>query len=464
MKFSNQGRWTSRAWQAGVVLATAFVAACGGGGGGGGGGSPVTYNNVAAITVDGQYQSFNSLFVTVQICQHGSTSNCVTVDHVAIDTGSIGLRVLQSSLASLNSTFLQNLPTVTATASTAAVTGPLAECEQFGGGYTWGSVRNVDISIPGTNETASNIPMQVIGDLSASEPTCATQSTTGYQLTGENYTTNMANPLTNTYLYANGLIGVSLFQWDCIGCTSTAEPQDGDPATATLTYVVCPDMTGNGCQPTTLPLAQQVQNPIYGFSTDNNGYILQMGNITSTSGSTTAVSGTMTFGIGTQGNNGVGSATTFEADPYEEPGIIQTTWQGTTYDGLFDTGSNFYYFANTTNPTIALCGTTAPDDQVYCPGGTGATAGSAGTTLSLEASIQPYTGASSPSSTVDFSITNLFVNTNPNAIAANNVGGTVVFDYFIWGMPYFYGRKLYFGLAGINATTQDVTTNPYYAF
>lgn len=461
MKNFNKASWTARASRVGVLLGTALLVACGGGGGGGGT-QPVTYNNVAAVTVDGQFDSFNALFMTVQICQHGSATNCVTVDHVAIDTGSIGLRLLQSSLNTLSANFLTNLPYVTATSSTAAVTGPLAECEQFGGGYTWGSVRNVDISVPGTNETASNVPMQVIGDFGDSEPTCATQSTTGFQLTGENYTTMLANPLTNTYLGSNGLIGVSLFQWDCIECTQDAEPQDGSPPAATLTYVVCPDTTGNNCSPTTQPLAQQVQNPIYGFTGDNNGYILDLDSISSASGSSTAVAGTMTFGIGTQGNNALGSATQFQANPNEEPGIIQTTWQNQTYDGLFDTGSNFYYFANTTNPTIALCGSTAPLNQIYCPGGANATEGASDTTVSLSASFQSYTGAASPSSTVNFSITNL-VNISNTAIAADNVGGTVVFDYFIWSMPYFYGHKLYFGLAGINATTLDVTTNPYYA-
>src|SRR5277367_4244456 len=105
-------------WLAGALLGAALISACGGGGGGGGGGTQMTLQNVAAVTVDGQFNSFNSLFISVQICPHGSTSNCVTVDHVAIDTGSIGLRVLESSLSSLSATFLANAPVVTATSST----------------------------------------------------------------------------------------------------------------------------------------------------------------------------------------------------------------------------------------------------------------------------------------------------------------------------------------------------------
>jgi hypothetical protein len=243
-------------WLVGAVLGASLVAGCGGGGGGSSTTPPPALQNVASITVDGDFNTLNSLFVSVEICQHGSTTNCVTVDHVAIDTGSIGLRVLANSLTTLNAAFLTSVPTVTATASTNAnLTGPLAECEQFGGGYTWGSVRNVDISIPGTNETASNIPMQVIGDLGVSQPTCAQESTTGFQLAGEDYTTMTANPLTNTNLGSNGLLGISLFQWDCLACISTAQPLEGNPATANLAYAVCPDMTGNNCQPTIMALS-----------------------------------------------------------------------------------------------------------------------------------------------------------------------------------------------------------------
>jgi Protein of unknown function (DUF3443) len=474
MKHLKTTRRTTRGWLAGLLFGVTLIAGCGGGGSsGGGGGQQQTFHNVAAISVDGQYNSFNSVFITVQICPHGSSSNCVTVDHVSIDTGSIGLRVLASSLNTLNANFLTNTPMVTATASTnATITGPLAECEQFGGGYTWGSVRNVDISIAGTNETASNVPMQVIGDLGDSQPTCASQSVTGFQLTGS--TNGVANALTNTNLGGNGLIGVSLYQWDCLGCVNQAEPPEGTPATDNLAYAVCPDTTGNGCVPTTATLAQQVANPIPSFATDNNGFIMNMDAITSTAGSSTAVTGTMTFGIGTQSNNAVGSATTYDADPDTEPGVIQTTWPvgGTQYDGLFDSGSSAYYFTNTTNPAIALCGTTAPNNQIYCPGGPTAVANSAGTTLNLSAVIQDAAGDASPSSTVNFSITNPLANYSNTTIAADNIGGTVVFSYFIWGMPYFYGHKLYFGIAGITQTpgttspnaTFTLTQNPYYAF
>jgi hypothetical protein len=452
-------------WLAAALLGASMLSGCGGGGGGGGSSPPPpALQNVASVTVDGDFQTLNSLFITVQICQHGSSTNCVTVDHVSIDTGSIGLRVLANSLNTLNASFLGNLPTVTATASTANVTGPLAECEQFGGGYTWGSVRNVDITITGTNETASNVPMQVIGDLGVSQPTCASESVTGYQLTGEDYTNSTANPLTNTYLGSNGLIGVSLFQWDCLACATTAEPQEGSPPSANLAYAVCPDMTGSGCQPTTATLAQQVANPIPSFATDNNGFIIDMNAAAAVAGSSSAVTGTMTFGIGTQTNNAIGSATKFNADPNSEPGVVQTTWNNVAYTSVFDTGSSAYYFDNTSNPTLALCGTTAPLNELYCPGGANATANSSGTTVNFSATLQDYVPDASPSQSVAFSITNPLANYLNTTIASDNIGGTVVFDYFIWGMPYFFGHKTYFGIANITAgNPPTLVSGPYYA-
>ena len=38
----------------------------------------------------------NILYVNVTICAPGSTTNCQTIDHVQVDTGSQGLRILSS--------------------------------------------------------------------------------------------------------------------------------------------------------------------------------------------------------------------------------------------------------------------------------------------------------------------------------------------------------------------------------
>ncbi len=73
--------------------------ACGGGGGGssaGGGGTPPPTNNTASVIIDEgpSNASVNTLFTSVTICMPGSTSSCQTIDHIQVDTGSYGLRIL----------------------------------------------------------------------------------------------------------------------------------------------------------------------------------------------------------------------------------------------------------------------------------------------------------------------------------------------------------------------------------
>src|ERR1700677_2412827 len=73
-------------------------------------GSSGDTNNVLSISVNGGPTASalngsiyaNAAFASATICAPGSTANCVTVDNLLVDTGSTGLRVLQSAIASLN--------------------------------------------------------------------------------------------------------------------------------------------------------------------------------------------------------------------------------------------------------------------------------------------------------------------------------------------------------------------------
>src|SRR4051794_39506840 len=106
-----------------AACALAVLAACGGGtssettliGGGTAGGTNVTTVSIDAptgpntteIVVDSGPASGFSLgaanipYVTITVCTPGSTTECTTIDHVFLDTGSIGLRVLKSAVAKL---------------------------------------------------------------------------------------------------------------------------------------------------------------------------------------------------------------------------------------------------------------------------------------------------------------------------------------------------------------------------
>ena len=102
-----------------VAMALASFAGCGGGGGpifppfggaaggsvqtggsGGTGGASPTDPNVGAIVVNPGPQNSqytNGLFISVTLCEPG-TSDCQTIDHLLVDTGSVGVRVLESEL------------------------------------------------------------------------------------------------------------------------------------------------------------------------------------------------------------------------------------------------------------------------------------------------------------------------------------------------------------------------------
>ena len=155
------------------LFAFLLLAGCGGGGSGGGsaGGAgvpasvpvPATLTNTAAIVVDGgpailsmgsgAYITSNVAFVSVTLCAPGTTT-CQTVDHVQVDTGSVGLRIFQSVLTPALQAALPH--------QTDANAAPVGECYQFVDGYAFGSVRQADFKIGG--EAVADMPVQLIAD------------------------------------------------------------------------------------------------------------------------------------------------------------------------------------------------------------------------------------------------------------------------------------------------------------
>ncbi len=393
----------------------------GGFGGGGGGGTP-TGNNVQPISVNlgptGNYA--NGVFTSVTVCVPG-TSTCQTINDVLVDTGSYGLRLLATASDPQHGLSL-SLPAVNVTG------GPLVECISFADkSFTWGPVKLADVKMGGTNnggEVASNIPINVIGDGSFSNvPTsCSSGGTSANSLTG---------------LGANGILGVGIFPQDCgLPCT----PQSNGP------YYICPS---SGCVTTTVTSAQQlVTNPVVAFATDNNGVIIELPAVADTGAP--ATSGSMVFGIGTQSNNGLSAGLHFFG--LNGFGSFRTNYKGVNYgpftgsgssDSYIDSGSNGLFFPD----SIATCGS---GSSFYCPG----------STLSLSAT--QFSADLSTSNTVSFKIANantLFAN-NTNA-AFDDLGGTNT-NVFDWGLPFFFGKNVYNGIAG-QSTPANVAT-PYWAY
>lgn len=166
--------------------------------------------NVEPLIVDAgptdlQATATNTPFVTVTICQPG-TSTCQSVDHIEVDTGSIGLRIISSVLTSVK------LPLTTNSGQ------PYAECLQFADGTSWGSVATADIQLPTSGAKMSGVTVQLIGDPSVGSPPA---SCTG---TPENTVPTFG---------AHGILGVGPFATDCADGNCSPGPQGAN-------YYSCP--------------------------------------------------------------------------------------------------------------------------------------------------------------------------------------------------------------------------------
>jgi hypothetical protein len=392
-----------------VALVT-LLAACGGGGGSSSSSGtdtsglpasptaqPVASSsgNTAPITVgQGVANVINIPTVSVTICVPGTTS-CQTIPNVQVDTGSFGLRIVSSAL---------KIALPYGTAGTGS-TSTLAECTNFADGYSWGSVRTATVQI--SNETTSRaIPIQILGDLSAAVPSgCASGSE-------EN---------TASAIGANGILGIGVAPYDCGTNCSTAAL-----AAIYSNYYAC---NGSSCgsSPVQVLLPNQVANPVANFTTDNNGVIVEMAPISSTGQA--SATGTLVFGINTATNNKLAAANVFTTDSSGD--LNNSTFNGTKTTAFFDSGSNAYFFADGSLP---VCG--GSYSGFYCPG-----SGQTRTVTLLGQTASPTATASIGI----LSASTLFG--NGSSYAFNDLGGQVAMaGTFDMGLPFFYGRYMYYGI------------------
>ncbi len=404
--------------------ALSLMVACGGGNntssaGGNSVTPPSSGSNVAPIVVDAGPSSIqttapstNSAFVTVTVCVPGTTT-CQNIDHVLVDTGSEGLRVLAS---------VMTLPLTTQTNASGL---SVAQCVPFlDGTFVWGPIQTADIQIAG--EKASSAAIQVIGETQLSVPSGCT---------GTDDDTVQA-------LAANGILGIGPFLQDCGSvCVS------GIPSTAL--YYAC--SSASSCLPTTQPLTAQVQNPVSLFATDNNGTIIELPGI-SNNGATT-VTGSLVFGIGTQSNNALKGAVALATDAN---GNIGAQFNGTQYTAFLDSGTNILGILDSGTLGIPTC----PDNSdFYCPGAPNTSA------LNLRSLTATNFDSLGDQSTVSFGIANadyLFS-------AANNGGANFAFNdlggpnsgLVDWGLPFFFGRNVFTAIENQNT---PIGAGPYFAY
>jgi hypothetical protein len=380
---------------------------CGGGtsnsGSGGSGSSPV--NNTVSVQVNpGPANNYvNGLFVSVTVCEPG-TSTCQTIPNVTLDTGSMGLRLLSSQVTLL-------LPGVNVSGNA------LQECVSFAdGSYVWGPVVTADIQMAG--EKASSVPVHIISATPSypAPPECAGSG---------------SDDNTVEILGANGILGIGNFRQDC-GAACTSSSTSLPPM-----YFLC---SGSTCTTTAVPLASQLQNPVWLFPQDNNGVLISLPAVPATG--SPSVSGSLFFGIGTQSDNALGSAQVYTTDA---SGNFITTFKNVAYhQSYLDTGSNGFFFLDPSTVGIPTC---SDNSSFYCPP----------STVQYTATT---TGLNGTSAQISFSVANADSLFSTHNWAFSNLGGPSprVFD---WGLPFFFGRNVFVGIEG---QTSPAGVGPYWAY
>jgi hypothetical protein len=348
------------------------------------------------------------------VCAPGSTTNCQTIDHIQVDTGSYGLRVLAPVLtAAMRSA----LPVETLTSGKT-----VAECTQFVDGFAWGPIVTADVQIAG--ETAHSVPVQSIGDSRYSSVPTDCSSTAG-GITKEEDTVSSFG--------ANGILGIGPFEIDQPGCANSAIP---------ACYYAC--ATATSCTSSAVPLAMLVPNPVTRFATDNNGIIIVLPSVPSPA---LTVSGSLIFGIDTQANNASGTQTVLTVDNQAQ--LAMTYNAQTLANSFIDSGSNGIYF---TDSNIVKC-TVSGFTDFYCPANT----------LTLgPLSIQGMNGVMVNNLTFDVGNAQAMLQAHPTFNVFPQLAGTNPnagsFDY---GLAFFYGKRVAVAVEG-KVTT--VGTGPYIAF
>ena len=388
-------------YRAVVIACLWLVSACGSGGGGSGGAGSST-PNVLTATVGGSgvCTNVNQLCTHVTICQPG-TSTCQTISDILVDTGSIGVRIFDSVLSS-------PLPQQVGPQG-----HPIGECVSFvDGSALWGAVQLADVVLAG--EPAVTVPIHVIA------------STFAGQSSSQNPCNSVvdSNPLIAGF---NGILGIGLFTHDCgIICEINGNNN---------LYFSCVAST---CGSIAAPLSTQVQNPVWLLPSDKNGVILALPNVPAMGAP--ALSGSVTFGIGTASNNSPPPGiSTFSTD---QNGLLTTIYNGTTFAQSFiDTGSNGYFFPDSALPLCLM-----PLQDFFCP------------SVAADLSATLF-GVNGRQAAVLFQVANTATLIQTGNAVFNNLGGPS--STFDWGLPFFFGRVVFVGIEGQLST---LGTGPLYAF
>lgn len=403
----------------------AILSACGGGKGTVATAPPSTPNQMPIfVEIFNSNNPFpNRPYVSVMVCD--TQNNCQDIDHVLLDTGSTGLRIMPGVLN-------LKLPAQVYTNG-----DPVAECMQFGAGYFWGAQRIATIKMAG--EVAANIPVTVAGDSSipvSAPPGCAAKSSNAIDGLPE----------------FKGILGIGPQKTDCgISC---------EQSNAAQMYFSCHGGRTGSCNAVTMPIAMQTSNPVSQFATDNNGTVITF---PAAAGSQSRMTGTLIFGIGTQANNSLSGLQVYHSSvPGVEFPLLAANIAGVASFAFLDTGTNAYVLAQTGSPVInsrppflqavsglAVCGQLGGP---YCPS----------TSSTIQIRLNGSNGNPTSWQTITLADPTAAFQNSLAVIPTLALQNSDFFPgYSILGLPFYFGRTVATAISGAK-TSYGV--GPYWAF
>ena len=412
----------------------------------------------------------NILYATVTVCAPGARptdgllAKCKTIDHVQVDTGSVGLRVLASKVAGLGLIPVE----LGASAGTAGVAGQAYECYPFVVGGLWGQTAVADVGLG--EQWASTLPIQVIQDDTAAAvqaPQNCIDAVNGEVLSSADK------------LGSNGILGIGSVTLDCGRLCL-----DNHYANSYVQYYSCPASASSAlqCTPAAVAANLQVFNPVAALGkdpannnlADNNGVVLVLPSVPETGAA--KVNGELIFGINTRSTDvgkrsisnqlaieskrillGVDWQNSLSAHGFDSYLNISTEYNGRIiYNSYLDTGTNGFFFYDS---SIALCSTPITHLSTwYCPP----------TQLPKSAVLSDGDSPGLNALTVSFLVRDSGT-VLPSSTALPGMAGAPADPLtsaasFSWGLPFFYGKRVLLSIWDPDAADPLFSTSPWYSF
>ena len=406
--------------------------------------------------------STNILYASVTVCAPGArpgdsaAGKCVLIDHLQVDTGSVGLRILASKVAALGLLPVE----LAASANAAGVAGRAHECYPFVVGGLWGPTAVADVGLG--EQWATALPVQLIQD----DPGAAVQAPMDCFNAVNGQILSSASSLGS-----NGILGIGSVTLDCgVLCL------DSHYANSYVQYYSCPPGASSAlaCYPAAVGANQQVFNPVAKLGkdlsnnglADNNGVVLVLPAVPGTGAA--KVIGELFFGINTRNNDqlplnarqihlGVDWQNSLSPHGFDSYLSVTTQFNGQTiYNSYLDTGTNGLFF---TDSSITPCNAAVTGQATwYCPANPltkkalmsdgdrpgqnpveiSFVVGDAGTIAAFDTAIAGLAGA-----------------------PASSLGTT---SSFSWGLPFFYGKRVSLSIWDPASKDAQYSTGPWYSF